>query len=344
MPRVLGKTGMTIDSPVLGGNVFGWTIDERASFDVLDAFHDHGGDAIDTADIYSVWAEGNQGGESETILGRWFHANPARRERMRVFTKVGGDFRDGRRGLAAPWIVQAVEDSLRRLRVERIDLYQAHWPDAGTRLEETLAAFEKLIAAGKVRAIGCSNLHATQLRTALRVARKAGLPAYQVLQAEYNLYSRWGLEGPLGKVARREGLGVLAHCSLARGFLTGKYRSAADLEASERGRDLRRYLNGRGRRILDALGQVADRHGATPAEVSLAWLLNQPGVTAPIASATSREQVRSLFKAGQLAIPEEDLRMLDRVSAGNGFWRGTRAIRGWLADAVRGVSAPFLVR
>ncbi len=338
--RRLGSTGMTLAPLVLGGNVFGWTLDEKRSFEVLDGFLDAGFNAIDTADIYSVWAEGNRGGESETIIGRWLRANPGKRDRVLLFSKVGGDFHDGRKGLSARWIARAVEDSLTRLQTDRIDLYQSHWPDPGTPHEETLGAYAALLEAGKIRAIGCSNMDPARVEASLKVARALGLPGYQTLQPEYNLCSRTGYEGGLRQLAVREGLGVLAHSGLARGFLTGKYRSRADLAKSPRGADMVRFLDGRGGRILAALDQVADRHGARPAEVALAWLLTREGVTAPIASATSLAQLASLARAARLALSGEDLRRLGQAS--DTWWDavGLGPCRGWLARAYRRVLQP----
>lgn len=313
--RPLGATGIAIAPVVFGGNVFGWTIDEATSFSVLDAFADHGFNAIDTADVYSRWAAGNQGGESETIIGKWLQARPSRRDQVVLFTKVGADMGLGKRSLAADWIARAVEDSLRRLRVERIDLYFSHWPDPDTPHEETLGAYARLQAAGKVRAIGASNHSAQQLGDALAVARSQGLPAYQVLQPEYNLADRPSYEGPLRALCLREGLGVVTYYSLASGFLSGKYRSAADLAGSARERGVAKYLGARGTAILDALDSVAASHGATPAEVALAWLIAREGVTAPIASATSVRQVESFAKAAALQLAPSETAALDAASA-----------------------------
>lgn len=311
--RPLGATGIEIAPLVLGTNVFGWTADEPTSFAILDAFVDAGFNAIDTADSYSHWAPGNQGGESETIIGNWLRRNPAKRDRVQLFTKVGSGMpgTGGKKTLKKSWIVQAVEDSLRRLRVERIDLYQAHWPDPDTPFEETLSAFQELLCAGKVRAIGASNLDATQLAEALRVADANGLARYETLQPEYNLYDRGSFEGPLRDLCIREGLGVITYYSLASGFLTGKYRSRDDLATSARGGGVARYLDARGLRILAALDAVAARHDAEPAQVALAWLMQRPGVTAPIASATSVPQVQSLVRAAELRLSAEDVKELD---------------------------------
>lgn len=314
-PRPLGATGLAIAPVVFGGNVFGWTIDEATSFSVLDAFVDAGFNAIDTADVYSRWATGNQGGESETIIGKWLRARPSRRDQVVLFTKVGSDMGLGQRSLAASWIERAVEDSLRRLGVERIDLYFSHWPDPDTPHEDTLGAYARLQAAGKVRAIGASNYSAQQLGDALAVARSQGLPAYQVLQPEYNLADRASYEGPLRDLCIREGLGVVTYYSLASGFLSGKYRSEADLAGRARSRGVAKYLGARGTAILDALDTVAAAHGAGPAEVALAWLIAREGVTAPIASATSVRQVESFAKAAALALTAGELAALDAASA-----------------------------
>ncbi len=311
--RPLGGTGIGIAPLVLGGNVFGWTIDERRSFELLDAFVDHGFNAIDTADVYAAWAPGNKGGESETVIGRWLAANPAKRDKVVVFTKVGSDMGGPeRKGLSARWISQAVEDSLRRLQLDRIDLYFSHWPDAETSQEETLAAYDSLLKAGKVRAIGASNLDAGQLADALAIASSKGLPRYEVLQPEYNLYDRAGFEGPLAELCRREGLGVVTYFSLASGFLTGKYRSKDDFGKSPRGEDMGKYLDARGLAILAALDEVSGRHGAKPAEVALAWLMGHPAVTAPIASATTRAHVDSFARAARLKLTADDLAALER--------------------------------
>jgi aryl-alcohol dehydrogenase-like predicted oxidoreductase len=313
--RPLGSTGLRIAPIVFGGNVFGWTADEPRSFELLDAFVDAGFNAIDTADVYSRWVPGHAGGESEAIIGRWLKAKPSRRDRVLVFTKCGADMGDGRKGLSARWIEQAVEASLKRLQMDAIDLCQSHWPDAATPHEETLRAFERLLQAGKVRAIGCSNFDASQLDAALAASRAQGLPRYQTLQPEYNLVERAKFEGPLRDLCMREGIGVITYYSLASGFLTGKYRSKDDLARSPRGRGVAKYLDARGLRILGALDAVAERHDARPGEVALAWLLAQPGVTAPIASATSLEQLQSLARAATLALSAQDVRELDAASA-----------------------------
>lgn len=316
MTRPLGKTGFSIAPLVFGGNVFGWTCDEKNSFAILDAFVDHGFDAIDTADVYSRWADGNQGGESETIIGRWLQARPGMRDRVKIFSKVGADMGpDGQKGLSKAWIQQAVECSLRRLNSDYIDLYFAHWPDPQTPLAETLEAFQALQQAGKIRATGASNLDAQQLSAALEVARKGGLPAWQVLQPEYNLYHRSAFEGALCDLCISREIGVVTYYSLASGFLTGKYRQQADLAQSQRGGGIAKYLNPRGMRILDTLEEVAGQHNAKPAEVALAWLMSREGVTAPIASATSVAQVESFARAAGLTLNAAQLARLEIASA-----------------------------
>ena len=313
--RQLGTTGFSIAPLVLGTNVFGWTIDEPTSFSILDAFVEAGFDAIDTADVYSRWAPGNSGGESETIIGRWLKRNPSRRDRVHVLTKVGGDMGNGRKELSPRWIRTAVEGSLRRLQVDTIDLYQSHWPDPETPVEQTLATFAELMQEGKVRAIGASNVDAAQLAEALRVADEQGLPRYATLQPEYNLYDRERYDGLLRELAMREGLGVITYYGLASGFLSGKYRSRDDLSKSARGARVERYLDERGMGILAALDEVGAAHSAPPAEVALAWLMQREGVTAPIASATSRTQLDSLLRAASLQLAASEVAELDRASA-----------------------------
>ena len=313
--RPLGRTGLQIAPIVFGGNVFGWTADDKRSFELLDAFVDAGFNAIDTADVYSRWVPGHQGGESETIIGRWLKANPSRRQQVLLLTKVGSDMGDEHKGLGRLWIERAVEDSLRRLNTDVIDLYQAHRPDPETSYEETLDTFDRLVKAGKIRAFGCSNFDARQLAEAQDSARINDLPAYQTLQPEYNLVDRASYDGPLRDLAIRLGLGVIPYYSLASGFLTGKYRTEADLAQSPRGGGVRKYLNPRGLRILAALDQVAQRHATQPAVVALAWLIAREGVTAPIASATSVEQLKSFTAAAGLVLGENDRALLDQASA-----------------------------
>jgi aryl-alcohol dehydrogenase-like predicted oxidoreductase len=313
--RPLGRTGLEIAPLVLGGNVFGWTADRTTSFSLLDAFVDAGLNAIDTADSYSRWVPGHVGGESETIIGDWLAANPGKRDKVVLITKVGSDMGSGKRDLSPGYIASAAEASLRRLRVDAIDLYLSHWPDPETPCADTLGAYARLIEAGKIRSIGASNLDATQLGEALRVADQTGLPRYQVLQPGYNLHDRAALEGPLLDLCRAEDLGVITYFSLAKGFLSGKYRSEDDLGKSPRGSGIEPYLTPRGFAILGALDIVAMRLGATPAEVALAWIMAKPDITAPIASATNRAQLDSLVRATRLVLAPEDVAALDAAGA-----------------------------
>jgi aryl-alcohol dehydrogenase-like predicted oxidoreductase len=313
--RPLGRTGLSIAPIVFGGNVLGWTIDEKTSFGVLDAFVDHGFNAIDTADVYSAWAPGNKGGESETIIGRWLKGRPGRRNKVAIFTKVGADRGvPGKKGLSEKWILRAVDESLARLDVSEIDLYFSHWPDSAASHEETLGAYQKLLKAGKVRAIGASNYNVEQLGAALKVAKDEDLPSYQVLQPEYNLYNRTSYDGALRELCTDRDLGVVTYYSLASGFLSGKYRSSADLGKSKRGEGVAKYLNERGLNILKALDAVAAQHRARPAEVALAWLIAREGVTAPIASATSVAQVEGFANAANLRLTADDVAALDAAS------------------------------
>jgi len=312
--RRLGRTDLEIAPLVLGGNVFGWTADEKTSFDILDRFVDGGLNAIDTADSYSRWVPGNKGGESETIIGKWMKSRK-NRDRVIVITKVGSDMGQGKKDLSAAYIAKAAEDSLKRLQVEAIDLYLSHWADDTVPYDETLGAYEKLIKAGKVRNIGCSNLDAGRLEAALKVASQKKLPRYEVLQPEYNLYDRSSFDGPLRDLCMKEEIGVITYFSLAKGFLSGKYRSEADLGKSTRGGGIAKYLDARGKSILAALDGVSGRHQATQAEVALAWVIARPGVTAPISSATTAEQTDSLIRAASLQLTAADIEELDQASA-----------------------------
>jgi aryl-alcohol dehydrogenase-like predicted oxidoreductase len=312
--RPLGNTGLQIGPLVLGGNVFGWTVDQPTSFELLDLFVDAGLNAVDTADAYSAWVPGHKGGESETVLGNWFKEDSSRRGKTVLITKVGMPLGPGSGGLSAKHIVTAVEDSLRRLQTHYIDLYLSHRPDATTPVEETLGAYEVLLRQGKVKAVGASNYSPEQLRQALDVASKSGLPRYQVLEPEYNLYDRNSFEGGLRNLCIAEGLGVITYYGLASGFLTGKYRNKNDLGKNVRSGSIEKYLNPRGLRILDALDTVAQAHGAQPAEVALAWLMSRDGVTAPIASATSIAQVNSLIRATQLDLNASEISLLNAAS------------------------------
>ena len=311
--RGLGRSGVEVPPVVFGGNVFGWTADKAASFRLLDALVDAGLNAIDTADVYSAWVPGHTGGESEAIIGEWMRAR-GRRHDVVVLTKVGMEMPGGGGGLSAAWIARAVEGSLRRLGTDAIDLYQAHKDDPATPLEETLGAFAGLIEQGKVRAIGASNHDAPRLRAALETSVRLGLPRYESLQPQYNLMER-GIEADLLPLCREHGLGVIPYYALAAGFLTGKYRGDADLSKSVRGaRGAGKYLNERGLRVLAALDAAAARLGATPARVALAWQIARPGITAPIASATSLEHLQDLVAATTLTLDREAIEALDTAS------------------------------
>lgn len=312
--RLLGGSGLSISPLVLGGNVFGWTADKGRSFELLDRFVEAGFETIDTADIYSAWVPGSTGGDSETIIGEWMQAR-GNRDKVTVITKVGMEMPGQGQGLSSAWIERSAEDSLRRLKTDRIDLYFSHIFDESVPVEETLQAHDRLIEAGKVRAIGASNHSAEQLAQALKAAADNGLARYEVLQPRYNLYDRDGYEGALRDLAIAEGLGVITYYSLASGFLSGKYRGAEDFGKSARGGGMGNYLNERGRRILAALDEVAAAHGATPAEAALAWLMARDGVTAPIASATSLEQLESLIRSAGLTLSAGDIARLDRAGA-----------------------------
>lgn len=310
--RRIGTSALQVAPLMFGGNVFGWTADEATSFSILDAFTDAGLNFIDTADVYSAWVPGNQGGESETIIGKWL-AKSGKREKVVIATKVAKDPR--RPGLSAANIAAAVEDSLRRLQTDYLDVYFSHEDDQKVPLEETLGAYQRLIEAGKVRVIGASNYSGARIEEALAVAREARLPAYQIIQPEYNLYDRAHYEADLEPVALAQQLAVVPYYSLASGFLSGKYRSREDLAKSARGSRVEKYLDHRGIRILAALDYVAQRHDATLAAVALAWLIARPSITAPIASATSLEQVQSLVAAVHLKLDPADIQALNDASA-----------------------------
>ena len=316
--RELGQSGLHVAPLAFGGNVFGWTADEATSFSLLDAFVDAGLNLVDTADVYSRWVPGHRGGESETILGKWFKRS-GKRDNIVLATKVGKDMGDGRLGLAPSYIRQAVEDSLRRLQTDCIDLYQSHDDDASVPLEDTMGEFSRLIEAGKVRAVGASNYSAPRLAQALRISSENGLARYETLQPEYNLYAREGYEAELEPLVRANQLGVIPFYPLASGFLTGKYRSAEDAGKSVRGKTIvDRYLNPRGMRSLSALDEVASQLRATPAQVALAWLIARPGITAPLASATSLQQLKELFGAAQLQLDAAAITLLNEASAKTG--------------------------
>jgi len=309
--RKLGRSELAIAPLVLGGNVFGWTADEATSFSILDAFVDAGFNAIDTADVYSRWSPAG-GGASERVIGAWLKAS-GKRDKVVIATKFGMEMADDKKGLSAKWMAQAVEDSLRRLQTDYIDLYQSHRDDGATPQEETGEAFAALIAAGKVRAIGASNFTADRLVAANALAAKNGWPRYETLQPLYNLYDREAFEGELAAACAAEEISVIPYYGLASGFLTGKYRSEADLAKSPRGRGAKKYLGERGLRILAALDAVGARLGATPAQISLAWLMTR--ITAPIASATSVAQLGELLGAAKLRLNAEAIADLDAASA-----------------------------
>lgn len=312
--RELGKSGLKVAPLTFGGNIFGWTVDEPMSFALLDAFVDAGFDFVDTADVYSRWKPGNHGGESETILGRWFQTGN-KREKIILATKVGMEMGPEQKGLAKKYIIKAVEDSLRRLQTDHIDLYQSHRDDPNTPLQETLEAYEQLIRAGKVRAIGASNYSGARLQEALSVSEKNKWPRYETLQPLYNLYDRAEFEKDMQPVCVENKISVIGYYSLASGFLTGKYRSVEDVGKSARGAGIQqKYMNERGFRILQALDQVADKHGSKPGSIALAWLLTRPAVAAPIASATNLDQLRDLTRAVHVKLDQKDVELLDQAS------------------------------
>ena len=311
--RELGKSGIKVNPITFGGNVFGWTIDEQQSFEILDKYVDSGLDFIDTADVYSKWAPGNKGGESETIIGNWLQKS-GKRDKVIIATKVGMEMAPDKQGLSKAYITKAVEDSLKRLKTDHIDLYQSHKDDKNTPLEETLSTYTDLIKQGKIRAIGASNYEATRLKEALEVSKKNNLAAYQTLQPEYNLYDREGYEKELEPVCIENGIGVITYYSLASGFLTGKYRSESDLSKSQRGQGVKKYLNERGFRILKALDEVAAAYNSTSASVALAWVIARPGITAPIASATSTKQLDAIIAATKLNLKSSDFKLLNNAS------------------------------
>jgi aryl-alcohol dehydrogenase-like predicted oxidoreductase len=312
--RRLGRSDLMVSPLCLGGNVFGWTADEATSFKLLDAYADAGLNFIDTADVYSTWAPGNKGGESETIIGKWMKAR-GNRDKLVIATKVGSEMGPNQKGLSKGYIRTAVEASLQRLQTDYIDLYQSHRDDSDTPQQETLEAYGDLIREGKVRAIGASNFTAARLQEALSISAEHGLPRYESLQPKYNLHDRAEYEVELEPLCLQEEIGVIPYYGLASGFLTGKYRSEADFGKSVRGGRMAAYLNDRGRRILSALDNVSARHDATPAQVALAWLMVRPGLTAPIASATSVEQMQDIVKATRLRLPSTDIAELDQASA-----------------------------
>lgn len=313
--RPLGRTGLTVAPIVFGGNVFGWTADEKTSFDLLDRFFDAGLNTIDTADVYSAWVDGHVGGESETIIGKWLKRGGVARDQAVIVTKVGFDNDGKKTGLSATWIAEAVEASLKRLGTDYIDLYLAHKPDDAVAHEETLGAFARLKEQGKVRAIGCSNFDAAQLQASLDAAAENGLPRYDVVQPEYNLYTRDKFEGPLAELCVREEIGVISYYALAAGFLTGKYRTKEDTQGSSRGYRVGDYLNDKGFRILAALDEISVEMDAAPATIALAWLIAKRGLTAPIASATSLSQLETMIAAAELSLFHDQMALLDQAGS-----------------------------
>jgi len=311
--RKIGKSELKVSPICFGGNVFGWTADQSTSFKLLDEFVDLGFNFIDTADVYSRWVAGNSGGDSESLIGKWMKESGKRKDIV-LATKVGSEMGPGLKGLKKDYIIQAVEASLSRLQTDYIDLYQSHYDDPSTPVEETLEAYAKLISEGKVRVIGASNFSPERLREALEASDK-GLPRYECFQPEYNLVERAEFEKQYLPLVQEYGIGVISYFSLAAGFLTGKYRSEADLYKSPRGARVKKYLNDKGTAILQTLDQIATRHQATPAQVALAWLIAQPGITAPIVSATSLEQLRDITRAAYLNLDKGDIEELNAVSA-----------------------------
>ena len=312
--RKLGNSGLEVAPLAFGGNVFGWTADEPTSFALLDAFVDAGFDLVDTADGYSHWVQGHSGGESETIIGKWLKRS-RKRSKVVIATKVGKEMGPDSKGLSKAYILLAVEASLRRLQTDYIDLYQSHADDPETPLEETAEAFDQLIKQGKVRTIGASNFSAQRLAESLEVSEQTGYPRYESLQPLFNLYDRVDYEKELQPLCREKGFGVISYFSLASGFLTGKYGSKADLAKSARGKFVEKYLNERGFRIVEALKRVAQENNLTAAQVSLAWLIAQPTVTAPIASATNLEQLNELIEAATIELKPSVIDQLNKASA-----------------------------
>lgn len=312
--RKLGGSALEVSPICLGGNVFGWTADEPTSFAILDAFVGAGFNFVDTADVYSRWVPGHKGGESETVLGNWFKRS-GKRKSVILATKVGIELAPDKKGLSKAYILREVEDSLQRLQTDYIDLYQSHIDDATTPLEETLEAYDQLIKEGKVRAIGASNYSAARLEEAMKLSKERGLPRYECLQPHYNLYERAGYEKELEPVCLKDGIGVIPYFALASGFLTGKYRSENDLSKGPRGMMVKKYLDERGLKILAALDGVSAKLHSTPGKVAIAWLMERPSITAPIASATTVEQLKDLVDAANLHLDAESIKTLNDASA-----------------------------
>ena len=314
--RQLGNTDLHIYPVAFGGNVFGWTLDEKKSFEILDGFTEAGFNFIDTADVYSRWAPGNVGGESERMIGKWMKEKKNRHDIV-LTTKVGSDMGDGKKGLKKQYILKAIEDSLQRLKTDYLDLYQTHFDDVETPVEETLEAYAQLQKDGKIRWIGTSNMSPERILASLQASAAKGLPRYETLQPHYNLYAREKYETQYESLALENGLGVITYYSLESGFLTGKYRTKEDLGKSPRGGDMDKYFDERGMKILAALDEISNQYKATPAAVSLAWLIQRPSVTAPIVSATSKSQLGSIIQAPELNLDADAIRFLDNAST----WR-----------------------
>ena len=311
--RQLWQSSLHVAPITFGGNVFGWTADEKASFALLDSFVASGFNFIDTADVYSRWHPGNKGGESEVIIGNWLKARGGR-DKVIIASKLGIEMAPGKKGLSRKYMMQAVEDSLQRLQTDYIDLYQSHRDDPETPIEETLSAYADLIQAGKIREIGASNFTTERLAESLRISSEKGLPRYQSLQPQYSLVERQEFEGALEDLCLREKVGTIGYYSLASGFLTGKYRSAADMAGRARGPRVEKYLNDYGFGVIAALDDVAKRYNAKPVQIALAWLIARPSVTAPIASATNVEQLAELLKAAEIKLDAAAIQQIDVAS------------------------------
>ncbi|UYQ95126.1 aldo/keto reductase [Chitinophaga horti] len=314
--KKLGNTELSFAPLAFGGNVFGWTADEQRSFELLDAFTASGFTFIDTADVYSYWAPGAKGGESETIIGNWLKQR-GNRDKVIIATKVGSKPGPGPKDLSRKYIIEKVEESLQRLQTDYIDLYQSHYDDISTPVEETLEAYAELVKAGKVRYIGASNMTPERLLQSLQASQEHGYPRYESLQPQYNLYEREGFEKAFEPLCQQYGLSVIPYYSLASGFLTGKYRTEQDLNKSVRGQGLKKYLDDRGLRILEALDSVAAQYSASPAQIALAWLNAKTTIAAPIASATSVEQLEELTKAADIRLDDLAVQQLDEASSYN---------------------------
>ena len=312
--KTFGKSELSTAPIIFGGNIFGWTLDEKESFKMLDELLEMGYDTIDTADVYSRWAEGNRGGESEIILGKWMKDRGVR-ENVSIHTKVGSDMGQGGKDISKPYILKAIEDSLKRLRTDYIDLYYTHWDDDKTPVTETLEAYQELMEQGKVKHIGASNLSSERLKASLKASRTQGLPKYEVYQGQYNLLERNSFEGEIQEICMDNGLGVTTYFSLASGFLTGKYRKESDFIGKERRVFVENYLNGRGLAILEAMDPIADAHNISLAGVALAWIIQRPGVTAPIASATKPHHLKAFKEAISTTLTEEEMSILHKVSS-----------------------------